>query len=79
MKPSNFARAAAMSGMVLGLGMLAVPAASADAIFNPGGDVAVQEDVIAVDSDVNQVANNETKISEEVAQYLHHSAQVAGH
>ena len=42
MKRSNFARAAAVTGIALGLGAFAVPAASADAIYNEKGDFAVQ-------------------------------------
>ena len=63
MQPSNFARAAAVTGIALGLGAFAVPAASADAIYSEKGDVAVQNAVThGDDSPVAQAAQNQTEV-----------------
>lgn len=77
---SNFARAAAVTGIALGLGAFAVPAASADAIYNEKGDFAVQNAHTHGDhSPVGQAAQNDTDVKiKDVMTKIHDNA-VAGH
>ena len=87
MKRSNFARAAAVTGIALGLGAFAVPAASADAIYNEKGDFAVQNaQTNGNNSPIAQAAQNDTDVKvEDVMTKIHdnatkvHDNALAGH